>query len=126
MQVLHRQGVWLDLDRPIQTLRSRLDLDYNEPGHNDSRWILYLRRGFNMMLMPQRTSDLGSTGLILSSEGGGAVRSGPFVARSTTRAHLFPRGHPDGGARAQTAALSPEIRNSTPRELIPLFKPIRA
>ena len=70
MQVLHRQGVWLDLDRPIQTLRSRLDPDYNEPGHNDNRWILYLRRGFNMMLMPQRTSDLGSTGHILSSEGG--------------------------------------------------------
>jgi hypothetical protein len=79
------------------------------------------------MLMPQRTSDLGSTGLILPSEGGGrAVRSGPFVARSTTRALLFTRGHPDGGARAQTAALSPELRNSTPRELIPLFMPIRA
>jgi hypothetical protein len=113
MQVLHRQGVWLDLDRPIQTLRSRLDPDYNEPGHNDSRRILYLRRGFNMMLMPQRTSDLGSTGLILSSEGG-AVRSGPFVARSTTRAHH---------SHAATQTVAPERRRRRSRRRYGIRRP---
>jgi hypothetical protein len=119
-------GVWLDLDRLIQILCSRLDLDYNEPIHNDSRWILYLRCGFNMMLMPQRTSDLGSTGLILSSEGGargsiGAVRGQINDQGSSIHTRPPRRWRPsaDGGALAGDTEFDAQ-------ELIPLFKPTRA
>jgi hypothetical protein len=79
-----------------------------------------------MMLMPRERPISDQRALFYRAKGVRAVRSGPFVARSMTRAHIFTRGHPDGGARAQTAALSPEVPNLTPRELIPLFKPIHA
>ena len=58
-----------DYGRPIRNERRRLDLAHAKPASKSNRLIGELRRGFNVMLMPQRTSDHGSTGPILPSEG---------------------------------------------------------
>jgi hypothetical protein len=58
-----------DYGRPIRNERRRLDLAHAKPASKSNRLIGDLRRGFNVMLMPQRTSDHGSTGPILPSEG---------------------------------------------------------
>jgi hypothetical protein len=54
--------------------------------------------------MPRERPITDQRALFYRAKGVHTARSGPFVARSTTRAHPLTRGHPGGGARAQTAA----------------------